>query len=188
MIVPDFEESDKAQAGLTPALPWRRDMTSGLSRLGAVPRALLDRRPVNRPDFEFGAALIGKDLRPTQVYHDASKINREFLAPVGRELKHLVSESVVHAIENPLPLGAKPFAADAVVQSVTGGSVVIGRFRQAVDDGQRWLLVANRSYKAQTTARPEFAPATGDYRPVAASFDVRLRAGEARLDRLEVLR
>ncbi|WP_328995876.1 hypothetical protein OG394_14555 [Kribbella sp. NBC_01245] len=150
--------------------------------------------PINREDFEFGAALIGKDLRPTQVYHDASRINREFLAPVGRELKHLVSESVEHANENPLPLGAKPFAADAVVQSVTGGSVVIGRFRQAVEDGQRWLLVANRSHQAQTTARvtvsrevAEFAPATGDYRPIAGAFDVRLAAGEARLYRLSGL-
>jgi hypothetical protein len=160
--------------------------------------------PGDRPDFRFGPALIAPDangvFRPTKLYTWARNINLNFLQPVGRQLKHLVSESVVHANESPLPVGATGFSADGWVRAVTG-RVVLGRFRQATGNGPRWLLVTNRSYSAAVTsavtvaasltAIDEFDPASGEYRPApytatpaGKQVQVALPAGRARLFRL----
>lgn len=134
--------------------------------------------PVDRPDFEFGAALIDKQGRQTQVYRDAASLNKDFLQPVGRQLKHKISESVVHANDAPLPVGAIGFSASDQLRAVTGAAVVLGQFKQpGTDDGQRWLLVGNRAYAgpfvtATLTIQPsvgqvsEFNPASGTYSPV----------------------
>jgi hypothetical protein len=160
--------------------------------------------PGKRPDFDFGPALIGRDpdgvFRPTHLYHWARDINLNYLQPVGRQLKHLVSESVVHANENPLPVGTTGFTPDAWVRAVSG-RVILGRFKPADGTGTRWLLVTNRSYSAAVTAAvtvsasltgiDEFDPAAGDYRPAAYAetpagkqIQVPLAAGRARLFRL----
>ena len=160
--------------------------------------------PGNRPDYRFGPALIapGTDgvFRPTHLYRWARNINLNFLQPVGRQLKHLVSESVMHANESPLPIGTTGFTADGWVRAVSG-RVILGRFRQPVGEGPRWLLVTNRSYTAPVAATvtlsrllvgiEEFDPATGQYRPALYTdtpagkvVQVDLTAGRARLFRL----
>jgi hypothetical protein len=160
--------------------------------------------PGQRPDYNFGPALIGRDpdgvFRPTKLYGWAKNINLTFLQPVGRQLKHLVSESVVHANDTPLPIGATAFVPDGWVRAV-GGRVVLGRFRQRVDDGQRWLLVTNPSYTAGVSATVTvpasltgidvFDPASGQYQPMQYTetpagklVHVSLPAGRARLHRL----
>jgi hypothetical protein len=155
--------------------------------------------PVDRPDFEFGTALIAKDGRPSRLYHDAAAINTAYLQPVGRQLKHLVSESVVHANENPLPVGTTGFTPTPQLRSVAGRPVVVGQFRTAADDGRRWLFVANRSYAVNDratvtiTVQPgigtveEFTPADGQYTPVAlaaGAFGATIGSGAGRLYRL----
>jgi len=78
------------------------------------------------------------------------------LQQVGRELKPLVSESVVHANENPLPTSTTGFTPTDLVSGITGQPVVVGTFRSrdtAVRD--RWLLVANRSHSAAASATVE---------------------------------
>lgn len=161
--------------------------------------------PGKRPDYNFGPALIapGSDgvFRPTHLYWWAQNINLTFLQPVGRQLKHLVSESVVHAGENPVPIGAAGFVADGWIRAVSG-TVILGRFRQPGNDGVRWLLVTNRSYTTSRAATvtaaghlngiTEFDAAGGEYRPVPVTstpagnqFRVDLAAGRARLFRLQ---
>jgi hypothetical protein len=95
----------------------------------------------------FGPALITVDGQRTPRYAAAKKINTTWLHQVGRELKPLVSESVVHANETPLPNGTVAFTPTAFVTDVSRSPVVLGTFRSrdaAVKD--RWVLVANRSH------------------------------------------
>ncbi|MEV5962047.1 hypothetical protein AB0L70_09805 [Kribbella sp. NPDC051952] len=101
----------------------------------------------------FGPALITVDGRRTPRYAAARQINTTWLHQVGRELKPLVSESVGHANETPLPNGAVAFAPTDLVTSVTGSPVVVGTFRSR-DDGvdARWVLVANRSHHDRARA------------------------------------
>jgi hypothetical protein len=155
--------------------------------------------PVGRPDFEFGTALIAKDGGPSRQYHDATAINTSYLQPIGRQLKHLLSESVVHANEAPLPAGATTFTPSPQLRSVVGERVLVGQFRTAADDGRRWLFVANRSYAVTdaatvtVTVQPgigtveEFTPGDGQYRPVdlaAGAFGASIASGAGRLYRL----
>jgi hypothetical protein len=160
--------------------------------------------PIGRPDFEFGTALIGKNLQPSRLYYDAQDINVHWLRPYGRELKHLVSESVMHINESPMPVGTVGFTASPQLLSVSGDPVVLGQFRAAADDGRRWLFVANRSYAVNDnatttlTVQPgvglveEFTPVSGgefgQYTPVtlsaARSFSSTIQPGSGRLYRL----
>ncbi|GAB3888720.1 hypothetical protein GCM10029964_056880 [Kibdelosporangium lantanae] len=141
----------------------------------------------------FGPALVNLDGTKTPRYEAAKALNTTWLAPVGRELLPLVSESVVHANETPVPTGASAFQPDAYVRSVTG-KVVLGRFRSADPAiGQRWLLVVNRDRRSPVNAHLDtthavsaFNPADGTYKPRSAQIDVSLPAGEAALYRLEV--
>jgi hypothetical protein len=90
----------------------------------------------------------------------AKKINTTWLHQVGRELKPLVSESVVHANETPLPNGTVGFTPTELVTGISGQPVVVGTFRSrdaAVKD--RWLLVANRSHSASARATVTVDPA-----------------------------
>lgn len=93
------------------------------------------------------------DGQRTSRYAAAKKINTTWLHQVGRELKPLVSESVVHANETPLPNGTVGFTPTELVTGISGQPVVVGTFRArdtAVKD--RWLLVANRSHSASARA------------------------------------
>jgi hypothetical protein len=145
----------------------------------------------------FGPALITVDGRRTPRYAAARQINTTWLHQVGRELKPLVSESVAHANETPLPNGAVGFTPTNLVSGVSGSPVVIGTFRSRdTASADRWLLVANRSHhaRAQAVVTPNqqtvgsvglFQPASQTYkgRPVAPiPFD--LAPGAAALVKL----
>lgn len=147
----------------------------------------------------FGPALITVDGRRTARYTAAKRINTTWLHQVGRELKPLVSESVVHANENPLPFGTTGFTPTDLVSEISGQPVVVGTFRSrdaAVKD--RWLLVANRSHsaiaRATVTVRPEkvygvevFQAISKGYGSLAAAgVPVSLAPGAATLLRLRV--
>ncbi len=92
----------------------------------------------------FGPALITLDGHRTERYTAAKKINTQWLQPVGQQLKPLVSESVQHANESPLPTNAAGFVADDYVSAVSGSAVILGRFSES-DSSRKHLLVANRS-------------------------------------------
>ncbi|WP_132207552.1 hypothetical protein [Kribbella steppae] len=79
--------------------------------------------PVGRPDCEFGTALIAKEGRPSRLYDDATAINTTYLQPIGRRLKHLGSESVVHANEDPPPVGTTRCTPSPQLRSVAGERV-----------------------------------------------------------------
>jgi hypothetical protein len=100
----------------------------------------------------FGPALITVDGRRTPRYAAARTINTTWLRQVGRQLKPLVSESVVHANESPLPNGTVAFTPTNLVTSIAGGAVVVGTFRSRDTSSDRWLLVANRSHSARARA------------------------------------
>ncbi|MFG1910312.1 hypothetical protein [Kribbella sp. NPDC048928] len=101
----------------------------------------------------FGPALITVDGQRTSRYYAARQINTTWLHQVGRELKPLVSETVEHAGETPLPNGASGFTPTNLVSGVTGNAVVIGTFRSRdTTSTDRWLLVSNRSHSARAKA------------------------------------
>lgn len=144
----------------------------------------------------FGPALITVDGERTPLYDAARTINTTWLRSVGRQLKPLVNESVVHANDTPLPKGAVAFAPDHYLHDVTGQAVIIGSFR-GTRAGERLVLVANRSPHAtadatvtvqkSTVATIElFDPATGAYVPAdnPARLHVVLEPGAATLARL----
>lgn len=142
----------------------------------------------------FESALVTTDGRLTPLYRSAKAVNRDWLEPVGRELKPLVSVSATHANDDPLPPGTDAFAPDSYVASVEGSAVVLGQFRAATDDGRRWLLVANRSDADTATARisvgetvtkvERFRPDIASYVPARAPVTANLPAGSAALYRL----
>ncbi|GAA1570909.1 MULTISPECIES: hypothetical protein [Kribbella] len=101
----------------------------------------------------FGPALITVDGERTSRYYAAQEINTGWLHPAGRELKPLVSETVEHANETPLPNGAVGFTPTNLVSGVTGDAVVVGTFRSRdAASTDRWLLVANRSHSSRAKA------------------------------------
>jgi hypothetical protein len=89
----------------------------------------------------------------------------------------------------------EPFRPDNYVTRVEGGAVVLGQFRAPTDDGRRWLLVANRSDRTDTTVhltfgaaaarREQFRASSRDYAAAAAApVSLQLAAGGAALFRL----
>jgi hypothetical protein len=142
----------------------------------------------------FASAIITPDGQRTPLYDAATRVNREWLTPVGRQLKPLVSVSTTHANDNPLPPGTEAFTPNDHVTSIEGGPVVVGQFHTPTDDGTRWVLVANRSDRADTTATVTFGPAatrteqfraeSADYAGVTGPVSVQLAAGDATLFRL----
>lgn len=130
----------------------------------------------------FGPALITVDGKRTPRYAAAKNLNNGWLHPVGRELKPLVSESVVHANETPLPNGTVGFTPTDLVTAVAGSAAVIGTFRSRdAASTDRWLLVANRSHSAAARTTLTFNPAkvTGVdvFHPVSAKFGANRGAG-----------
>ncbi|SEO54256.1 hypothetical protein [Actinacidiphila rubida] len=145
----------------------------------------------------FTGALIDVEGKRTPLYGAARALNRHWVQPVGRQLKPLVSESVQHANDTPLPPSAVAFTPGDHLTSATGGAAVLGLFRAAQDDGTRYLLVANRDPDAAATVQvgtnaanvaavSRFVPSDGGYRAVGdpAVLNVPLDAGGAVLYRL----
>ncbi|HVX46656.1 MAG TPA: hypothetical protein VHC49_22375 [Mycobacteriales bacterium] len=144
----------------------------------------------------YGPALLTVTGERAPLYAAARTINSTWLHPAGRELKPLVSESVQHANDDPLPPGTTAFAPGDYLTSVTGGALVLGLFRADPDTGQRWLLAVNRSPDAAASARigtkaqkvEQFDPRTGGYanlgNPKSIAFSA--KAGAATLYRLTV--
>jgi hypothetical protein len=145
----------------------------------------------------FGPALVDMDGTKTERYAASQALNHTWLAPVGKELLPLVSESVVHANENPQTHGTNPFTPDGYLSSVAG-TVVLGRFRSADSSVKdRWLFVANRSNTAPVDVTltidaaavqgiGRFDPSTGTYtrQSDASRITVSLDAGAAALYKL----
>lgn len=93
----------------------------------------------------FGPALVSLDGRLTEKYHTAKKINTGWLSRVGRQLKPLVSERVVHVSDPTQAGGVTPFTPDQYVASVSGDPLIIGQFLSSdSESGDRWLLLVNR--------------------------------------------
>ena len=93
----------------------------------------------------FVKSLVSRDGVLSPLYAYAKRAN-DRLKVVGKVLLPLTSESVVHANENPLPKGAKAFKADGYIKSVSGSSVILGRFRALAGGTKRYFLVTNRSF------------------------------------------
>ncbi|WP_327636510.1 hypothetical protein OHB24_41775 [Kribbella sp. NBC_00482] len=101
----------------------------------------------------FGPALITVEGQRTSRYYAAKQINTTWLHQVGRELKPLVSETVEHANETPLPNGTVGFTPTNLVSGITGDAVVVGTFRSRdTASSDRWLLIANRSHSTRSRA------------------------------------
>ncbi|SEG27099.1 hypothetical protein SAMN05216223_104129 [Actinacidiphila yanglinensis] len=145
----------------------------------------------------FTKALITVDGKQTPLYGAARKLNRGWLQPVGAQLKPLVSESVQHANDDPLPPSTVAFTPGDQLTAATGDASVLGLFRNPQDDGTRFLLVANRNPDAAASVQlgvnqanigtvAQFAPATGTYRSLGrpATLRVELAAGGGALYRL----
>jgi hypothetical protein len=140
----------------------------------------------------FGGSLVSRDGELTPLYAYAKRAN-DRLKVIGKVLLPLISESVVHANENPLPKGAKAFKGDGYIKSVSGSSVILGRFRDLAGGTERYLLVTNRSFSnaARTLLKLsdsvskilELDSQTGTFRPVAQQGSIRLSIppGDARL-------
>lgn len=130
----------------------------------------------------FGPALITVDGKRTSRYYAAQKINTTWLHQVGRELKPLVSETVVHANESPLPNSTVGFTPTDLVADITGHPVVVGTFRSrdtTIKD--RWLLVANRSHstpaKSTVTVNPATVYGVEIFQPISEKFTATRGAG-----------
>ena len=123
----------------------------------------------------FGPALITVDGRRTPRYAAARQINTTWLHQAGRELKPLVSESVAHANEIPLPNGAVGFTPTNLVTGVSGSPVVIGTFHSRdTTSTDRWLLVANRSHheraRAVVTPNQQTVASVGVFQAASQSY------------------
>ncbi len=158
--------------------------------------------PKTTPDapIRFGEALVSASGQRTALYDYARRVNA-YLRVMGKALLPLVSESVVHAREERLPKGAKPFKADGYVSAVSGSPLILGRFRKPGVPDARYLFAANRSYakaaksrlKLSRSVRGVYRLNTGTGRFVRISpqtadgrryLSPKLARGEARLYRL----
>jgi len=140
----------------------------------------------------FVGSLVSRNGALTPLYAYAKRANAR-LKVLGKVLLPLTSESVVHANESPLPKGAKAFKADGYIKSVSGSTVILGRFRDPAGGTERYLLVTNRSFAnaAQTRLRLsdsvskvlELDSQTGTFVPVAqqGSILLSIAPGGARL-------
>lgn len=149
--------------------------------------------------IKFGPALISKGGQRTRLYNYAKRANA-YLRVIGKVLLPLVSESVVHAEEGRLPQGARAFKANVYVTSVSGGPVILSRFRKPGVPTERYLLVANRSFGRAAKTRLKLSAyvkrvsqlntTTGEFVPLTLRgtprryLQVEIPAGGARLYQL----
>lgn len=150
------------------------------------------------PPPAYGPALIDYEGNRTPLYDAAKTLNTTWLAPVGAQLKPLVSERVVHA-NGSRPGATQPFTPDTFLTSTSGNPVVLGTFRSKDRKPlTRWLLVANWSHTAAAQATlnvntatvksiSRFDPATRTYtaQPSSTAITVSLAPGAAALYRLD---
>ena len=108
-------------------------------------------KPPGAP-VRFGRALVSAGGELTPLYRSAKDVNG-YLRVMGKELLPFVSVSVVHAREQRLPFGAKPFKADGYIRSVGGSRVILGKYRKRGVSDARYLFVANRSYAEAAKSR-----------------------------------
>ncbi|MFC0623372.1 hypothetical protein [Kribbella deserti] len=150
------------------------------------------------PPPSYGPALIDYEGNRSPVYDAATTLNTTWLAPVGAELKPLVSEWVTHA-NGSRPPGTIPFTPDTYLTATSGSPIVVSRFRgKDRKPRTRWLLLANPKHSATTqatlnvntatvTAVSRFDPATRTYQAQSspATISVTLAPGAAALYRLD---
>jgi hypothetical protein len=190
-----YIQSVKFQNRVVPTeaqLRWQINISLAYGAKGILYFTYWTPEPARGENFE--SAIITPDGKRTPLYDAAARVNREWLTPIGRQLKPLVSVSATHANDNPLPPGTEAFAPDDYVASVEGGAVVVGQFRAATDDGSRWVLVANRSDRADTTVTITFGPSakstarfradSADYAASTGPVSLQLAAGGAALFRV----
>ena len=153
--------------------------------------------PTNSPNasVQFGEALVTVGGTLTPLYDYARRVN-DYLRVVGKVLLPLTSESVVHAGEDPLPLGATAFSPDGYVESTSGSPVILSRFRQSAEAAERYLLVVNRSFTAEAQTQltlyasvseaSKLDSSTGTFAKVEqqGTLQLRIEPGGARLYRL----
>ncbi|GIL28046.1 hypothetical protein [Actinocatenispora comari] len=180
-------------------LAWQANVSLAYGAKGVQYFTYWTPDPSRGSGFVPAQALITVAGQRTDLYDAAKAFNTGWLQPAGSQLKPLVSESVVHANDTPLPAGATAFTPDDLLRRASGDAVVLGRFRPTDPaDRTRWLLVANRSPRAAATARLDlhaervarvgaFDPGTGSYvpQPNPAIVNVTLRPGAAALYRLD---
>ncbi|HET7272129.1 MAG TPA: hypothetical protein VFI90_13710, partial [Rubrobacter sp.] len=126
------------------------------------------------PSIRFGQALISDTGQQTELYDYAREVNG-YLKVVGRVLLPLYSESVVHARERRLPMGARRFRGDRYVREVSGSPVILSRFSEE-GTTNRYLFVVNRSFANVARTRLKMGGAvskvsrlnitTGEFDPV----------------------
>jgi hypothetical protein len=145
----------------------------------------------------YTQALITTDGHQTALYAAAQTLNHSWLQPVGRQLKPLISESVQHANDTPLPTGTAPFTPGDHLTTAAGDPAIVALFKNTSDDGTRSLLITNRNPDRPATLRIGlnqatvkavscFTPASGTYTQAdpPTTLTVNLDAGGAALYRL----
>jgi hypothetical protein len=137
-------------------------------------------------------AVINRDGSRTRHYSMLKKLNGEILN-WGPTLLGLTSTGVYHT--EPLPLRTHPVSESKRVESVTGGTALIGEFE---DKEQRpYLMVVNRDYDKAVSLLVKLRQGEGriyelsketrarhdatDYSPATGALKVQLSAGDARL-------
>ncbi|HJQ30107.1 MAG TPA: hypothetical protein VJ827_12260 [Rubrobacter sp.] len=149
------------------------------------------------PSIRFGQALISDTGQQTELYDYAREVNG-YLKVVGKVILPLVSESVVHARERRLPMGARRFRGDRHVREVSGSPVILGQFSEE-GTAYRYLLVVNRSFANVARTRLKMGVntisrlniTTGAFDPVRLvgrprrDLPMKLPPGGARLYRLQ---
>ncbi|MFD1827569.1 hypothetical protein [Mumia zhuanghuii] len=99
----------------------------------------------------FTTGLITVEGKRTPLYRYSKDINRDVLAPLGKQMLGLTSTAVQLAGVAAPPAGLDPFAADGLVSAVSGDPVVLGRFVDG--DDRLHTLVANYSRHERARVR-----------------------------------
>lgn len=151
------------------------------------------------PPFDPHTSLIGSDGQPTQLYYATQRINNSYLNPIGKVLLPLVSESVTHSVQPQTPRGVEIFSGDNWIATVTGGPIILSRFRDPNSvANERYVLAVNQVGDApanvRLTCHPQidaifrldtgtrrFVPVPQERSLGAFHIETRLAPGDARL-------
>jgi hypothetical protein len=153
------------------------------------------------PPEIFREALVSRDGTLQPLYYAAQRVNNDYLHPMGKQLLHLISESVTHFGEAEPSMGVEVFTGDHWIASAHGSPAILSRFRDERSADRRWLLVTNRSFDSAATTSLTLSPTVGalfefdtsrgefiSKRPVSTPdgrvLEVSLSPGAARLYRL----
>jgi hypothetical protein len=94
-----------------------------------------------KPEEWHYLGVVLPDGKPGPQYAAAKEINPKLKA-LGPLLMSLKSVSVMHLGD--VPLGAKPFRADALIKEASGDQIIIGRFEDK--SGRPYLMLVNRDF------------------------------------------